>query len=501
LKKLLMIFLMMNFAALMIVPAAGSQPIQEIIDPSQTDAAPPETVDEPTSAATAPSDNLFALQTGTFFSEADANAHIIKLKEKGLEPYIFQSVNSQGKTIYAARIGQYESYADADQAARDMKDSIDTPLLITHFDSLTPAAATESSSMRSDITPASVTPAADLPPEKSAPAPAETAYVASDEPLTMTAMQRKLQAMEVEIQKLRDESDIRSQLKITEEEQKAEEEDILEAAGREYTLTQEGNLKFSYGISYSYSGYDAIRESVRVEDVADHTISNSLSFSYGLKDNFTVGTSIPFIYAYHKVGTVDSLDVTDFGDLSLSWQLQPYKPDKNQATMIFSGGIGIPVGRDPYEIQVGKELSTASGLYSANLGVSLSQVTDPMVAFSSLSVNYPFATKTINQKRDEGVLDEVDPGMSIGAAVGLGYALSYKLNLNLSFSYSYGFETTYKYENAPDAKSGTSTGASLSIGTGYKLSQNQNLNFSIGIPITSSRSFSLSLSTPIDFEL
>jgi hypothetical protein len=226
-----------------------------------------------------------------------------------------------------------------------------------------------------------------------------------------------------------------------------------------------------------------------------------LTVSYGLKNNLTVGVGIPFVYKYHKVGTIESLDTTDFGDLGLSWQFQPMKSDSDLPSIILNGSFGIPVGRNPYEIQVGEELSTSSGIYNSSLGVSVSQVSDPVVVFSSLSVSYPFATQSINQKRSEGILDEVDPGMGIGAAVGLGYALSYKLNLNLSFSYSYSFETTYKYENAPDAKSGTSTGASMNIGTGYKLSQNQNINFSIGIPITSSRSFSLSLSTPIDFAL
>ena len=487
-KKLLMIFLIMNFAALVILPTAGSQSIEEIIDHSDTKATPPP---EPSSKSL---DNRFAIQAGTFFNEADANAHIIKLKAKGLESYIFQSVNSRGETIYAVRIGQYETYGEADQAISKLEGTLDAPLIITHFDSLMPA-ATHLSSVYPDKKQSASLPAPVLPDAQ------PDAVISADESLSMADLQQKIQAMEIEIQKLRDETDIRSQLEITEEEEKAEEEDILEAAGREYTLTQEGNIKLSYGISYGYSGYDAIRESTRVEDVADHTISNSLSVSYGLKDNLTVGTSIPWIYKYNKVGTIQSKDVTDFGDISLSWQLQPFKSTKDLPSIIFNGSFGIPVGRSPYEIQVGEELSTASGIYDANFGVSVSQVTDPVVAFSSFSLSYPFATQSINQKRAQGILDEVDPGMGIGAAVGLGYALSYKLNLNLSFSYSYAFETTYKYKNAPDAKSGTSTSASIRIGTGYKLSRNQNLNFTIGIPITSSRSFSISMSTPIDFEL
>lgn len=497
-KKLLMIFLILNFTGIIIASVGRTQSIQEIIDQSSTDSEnPPESSSEKQFMKSSGSEDFLAVQIGTFFNESDANDQIMKLKSAGLAPYLFQSVNSRGDTIYASRIGKFDSFSEASQEIKRLESSINSPMLITHFDSLKPAA----SEPAFNNAPYVAAPPDETDFEKKNPDDSAVEYTYSSEALSIQALQTKILSMEKDIQKLRDETEIRSQLQITEEEQKAEEEDILEAAGREYTLTQEGNIKFSYGLSYSFSGYDAIRESSRIEDVADHTISNSLTLSYGLKDNLTVGTSIPFIYKYHKVGTVDSMDVSDLGDLSLSWQLQPFKTETDLPSIILNGSFGIPVGRNPYDIQVGEELSTSSGIYDANFGVSVSQVTDPVVVFSSLSISYPFATQSINQKRAEGTLDEVDPGMGIGAGVGLGYALSYKLNLNLSFSYSYSFETVYKYKNAPDVKSGTSTGASMRIGTGYKLSRNQNLNFTIGIPITSSRSFSLSISTPIDYEL
>jgi len=504
LKKLFMSLLIINFAILFVVPRC-------------------EAVNEESPAFS--NGSFFAVQTGLYLSQKDADNQIISLKSMGLDSYIFQSINSNNQTVYAVRIGKYKSYKSAANRSANLKKILQKPTMITYYDSLNPAEPEDITAEPEknitepeEISDSSPMPALETPAQKPADLidvkPSETSAfqtnntdqypetaALTEEPSSLKSLQKKMKELEAEIQKLRDASDVRSQLAITEEEAKAEEEDILEAAGREYTLTQEGTLRVSYGISYSYSGYDAIRESTRVEDVADHTISNSFSASYGLKDNLTAGVSIPFVYKYHKVGTVDSLDTTDFGDLHLSWRFQPVKSGTDLPTIILNGSFGIPVGRNPYEIQVGEELSTSSGIYKANFGASISQVSDPVVAFGSLSISYPFATQSINQKRDEGTLDEVDPGMSLGASIGLGYALSYKLNINLGFSYSYSFETTYKYKDAPDATSGTSTGASLSIGTGYKLSRDQNLNFSIGIPITSTRSFSLSLSTPIDFAL
>ena len=507
----------MSLLGVFLPSAISSQTITEAIESSHDaqGGTPSETTTEETGKSNS-SDNanvpaadteiFFAVQTGYFLSESNANRQMTQLKAQGLEPYIFKSLNSKGKEVFSVRLGKYESYRDASQALAGFQKTVNTPMIVTRYNSMlsgetsqvqapsavAPLAQSQINSSQTETDPVENDMAAPMESQKPA---------ASDKPLTMTEMQQKIQAMEQSIQKMRDAADIRTQLQITEEEAAAEEEDILEAAGQEYTLTQAGNIKFSYGLSYGYSGYDAIRESTRVEDVADHTLTNSFGVSYGLKDNLSVGTSIPFIYKYHKVGTIDSLDATDFGDLSLNWNFQPLKSSADFPTIIVNGSVGVPVGRNPYDIQPGTELSTSSGIYDAGLGVSFSQVTDPVVAFSSFSVNYPFATQSIDQKRDEGVLDEVDPGMGFGAAVGLGYALSYKLNLNMSFSYSYSLSTTYKYQDAPDAKSGNSTGASINIGTGYKFSRNQNLNFSIGIPLTSTRSFTLSFSTPVDFAL
>ena len=521
LKNILLIFLSMNLIIAFLPSAISSQTITEAIESSHEAQASPETSAEPEHAnnsTNASAENeiiFFTVQTGYFLSESNANRQVEQLKTQGLAPYIFKSTNSKGKEIFSVRLGKYETYKDASLALASLKKTINTPMIVTRYNSMqdreaaqpaTPSVSAPQSQNNAAPVPTAETnsigekvgtPAASMKPStdtKLKPAQPE-------KPLTMEEMQEKIQGLELSMQKMKGEADIRNQLKITEEESTAEEKDILEAAGQEYTLTRSGIIQFSYGIGYSYSGYDAIRASTRIEPVAQHSLSNSFGVSYGLKNNLSVSTSIPFVYQYDKVGTIDSMSSTDFGDLSLGWSYQPIKSSVDMPTIIVNGSLSIPVGRNPYEIQPGKELSTSSGIYDAGLGVSFSQTTDPVVAFSSFSVSYPFATQNIDQKRTEGILDEVDPGMSLGAAVGMGYALSYKLNLNMSFSYSFGFSSTYKYQNAADAETGDSTGASFSIGVGYKFTQKQNLNFRIGIPITSTRSFSLSFSTPINFAL
>ncbi|MDZ7832221.1 MAG: SPOR domain-containing protein [Desulfobacterales bacterium] len=438
-------------------------------------------------------ENQFAIQFGTFKSQGAADEQVIELKTKGYDPYIFQGVNAQGQTIHAVRIGEFSSYQNAAEKLDELKDSVDTPGLIARYDSLEIAESKERAEEAAQMAQKSETQKI-LEAERKK---GRTDGSAGGE----EGLLERIDRLESELNQLKEAEKVRDDLQMTEEEAKEEQEDILEAAGREYTLTGEGNIRFSYGFGYTYSEYNAIKESVRVEDVANHTIRNSFNVSYGLKDNFTLGTGIPFVYRYHRVGTVDSEEVTDLGDLSINWRYQPVKSSRDLPTIIVNGGFNVPVGRSPYEIDPGVELSTSSGMYSSNLGVSVSQVTDPVVVFSSLSATYRFPVEDINQKRNEGILDEVDPGMGFGIGAGMGYALSYKLNLNMSINYSYSFETEYKYKNAAVAESGTSASASMSLGVGYRLSRTQNLNFSFGIPITNTGSFSFSLSTPIEFEL
>ena len=443
---------------------------------------------------------LFAIQLGIFLDQTDADNQIIELKSKGFNPYIFQSVNSKGQTVYSTRIGNYDNFELATRALNNIKNNISAHALITPYDSLAPANSSAATTARIHQKPSSAVFADDSSNTYDTESNQEQPHQVFESE-SLQVLQEKINSLETMVEKLQDESDVRKQLTITEEEAAQDEEDILEAAGREYTLTEAGNIQFRLGFSYSYSEYDAIKESARVEDVADHTLSTSLNVSYGLKDNISVGVGIPFKYKYHKVGTVDSLEANDLGDLGLSWQFQPIKSNSDKPSIILNGNFSVPVGRSPYEIAPGEELSTSAGLYSTNLGVSVSQVSDPVVVYSSMTLSYSLPLTDINQKRDEGVLDEVDPGLGIGVGAGMGYALSYKLNLNLSFNYSYSFETTYKYKNALEASSGVGVSSGLTLGVGYKLNRYQNLNFNIGIPLTNSRSFSFGFSTPIEFEL
>ena len=461
--------------------------------------------------STEPAKTYYAIQLSIFKGEEQANQKVIDLKNDGYAPYIFQSINSSDQIVYAVRIGRYSNIDAANNAAISLEKKLNQPVLVTNYNSLKPAdtAVASLSLETSEAKPAPSRSAEsqeasgiDNTPNSSAkylPPATDSTFSESD---SYQSLLKKIESLETQMNTMQEEAKVRQYLNGTIEEEAAireEQRDILEDVDRRYTLRPTGEVSFDLGLSYSHSTYDAIREASRVEDVANHTINVSMGLQYGLRDNLTLGFNIPFKYKYHNVGTIQSKEATGLGDLTLRWQFQPFTTNYNLPTIIINGDFSLPVGPSPYDIQYGEELSTSSGVFSTSIGASISQVTDPVVVFASVSASYPFTVTDISQKRSEGILDEVDQGIGLGLGFGFGAAISSEINFNMSFGYSYSFETTYKYKNAPTAKTGIGAGANLKMGFGYKYYKNYKTNVNIQFPLTSTGSYSLSFNTPIRF--
>ena len=313
-------------------------------------------------------------------------------------------------------------------------------------------------------------------------------------------MARQLKELKQQVEKLRTEGEARKRLEVSEEEKEKKAGDILTAAGREYTLMKKGSLSLEYSCLYSYFSSDIIKSAASVEQHANHNITNQIYTEYALRDNFSANLSVPFAYKFDKVGTASAQEETDFGDVSIGVQMQPFKAGSDIPATIFSAGVSLPFGSSPYKINPATSLATGSGFYSVNAGASLSQTMDPLVAFGNLSYNYNFQAAGLNQNWTSGSnLTRVDPGSSVSVAMGFGYALSYKASLNLSTQFTYGFSNQYYFSNAATYGSGSSVSASFSIGTGWKITPTRSIALKLGIGLTSSDpDFSFSVRVPFE---
>jgi len=316
-------------------------------------------------------------------------------------------------------------------------------------------------------------------------------------------LRRQIELLRSDLDKMQAEADARRQLTATASEKEAAGKEVLSAVGRQYTLLPQGILELEYKFSYAYFSYDVLREATSIEHRSNHTLTNTLTTEYALRDNLTLNANLPFVYKYDRVGSDQQRSVTDFGSISLGVQWQPLKAGGDFPTTILTAVVTTATGRSPYEINADKDLATGSGNYSLTGGATFSETLDPLVAFGSISYTHNFDVVDLQQRRSGGrILEEVELGDSIGLGLGVGYALSYRANLNLSIQYSFGFGNTYRFSNAPASSSGTTTSAQFIFGSGWNLSSRRTLNLALGVGLTNDDpDFTFTVRVPFDFQL
>ncbi|MDA8403075.1 MAG: hypothetical protein M0Z56_02585, partial [Desulfobacteraceae bacterium] len=277
----------------------------------------------------------------------------------------------------------------------------------------------------------------------------------------------------------------------------------------DYSLSREGTLEATYGFTYAYNETDILENITNpaVDHSSNHNLTNALTFKYAIFDNFSIDSTIPFVYKSDQRSTSNERNATDIGDLSFGTIWQPNKSGGDKPTIMYNGSIVLPTGTSPYKIDVDHALSTGSGFYSVSAGVSASKSLDPVFVFGSGSIYYPIAASHLSQRRtgpttSETILEKVAPGQTIGLAIGLAYALSYTVSLNASLSYSYSTAYKYTWNSGAKSSSGASTAAVFNLGTGWRLSPEKTVSTSLGIGLTNSASkFTFSFSIPFDFQL
>ena len=323
-------------------------------------------------------------------------------------------------------------------------------------------------------------------------------------------LREEIKNIKEEILTLKDEAEARKKLKLKDEEKakKKSIEDILKASAERYTLIKKNHLELQDTLSYSYYADDKIItlynaedefSGLKVEHSKEHTLVNTVQATYGMFDNLSIYTAIPFVYKYEKS---DKQEENDIGDISFGLQYQPFKGGGEWPVTILTWGFKTKSGKSKYKINPETELSTGSGSYSTRIGVNASKVVDPVVLFGSVSYTYKFEEDNLHQKQsDERFLTKVDPGETISCSIGFGYAMSYKISFTAQFQQSYSHKITYWMDN--EKLSGyTENTAMLIFGTGIRLNRKTSLYINVGTGLTEDSSdFMVSFRMPFEFSL
>lgn len=285
-------------------------------------------------------------------------------------------------------------------------------------------------------------------------------------------------------------------------------EEVFEATENRYSLMKKGQSAMNYSLSYSYMAdqrlsVEIANNQIRSFDVNasnSHTLTNNISFDYGLMNNLTLGGTVPLVAKYDSA---DNIGGSGLGDISFNGRWQPYAYIPGEMTKTVTGSFKTHSGDSPFETISGKKLPTGSGYYSLSGGMSISKVVDPVMLFGSSSFSYGIPLKEINQNRDGALLMEVHPGPSLAFSGGFAHSLSYDVSLSMSFQGSYTDKTTYVFKNGGGTRTKAESQASMSgvlnFGLGIRVSPKTITNVGVGFGMTEdSPDILLSLSMPID---
>ncbi|NUF24438.1 hypothetical protein HUN23_16900 [Acinetobacter oleivorans] len=289
-------------------------------------------------------------------------------------------------------------------------------------------------------------------------------------------------------------------------------QEVFTSNERQYSLIKRGVFSAYYDLDYTYyrdtridlalADNSSQLNRLRIEEDANHTLTNSFTVQYGVLDNLTLSATVPFVA---KSEIVRDTTAAGLGDISLGARWEPFPLKQGRLPLVLFGNLSTKTGDSPYEIGL-DELSTGKGYYSVGVGASTRKYIDPVVLFASASANYGFKETGLNQARGSGAkgprnLTSFDPGISGGFSFGFAYSFNYDVSLTMSYQQSFNMDAEFEFNNGDESyKSPDQSSAMLSFALGVRVSPETIVNGTVGIGLTEDApDVSLGLSFPLDF--
>ena len=292
-------------------------------------------------------------------------------------------------------------------------------------------------------------------------------------------------------------------------------EKVFQSAEKTYSLSKKGNYSMNYDLGYSYYRDKQIDialepngssiQRLRIQDDSQHSFTNTVDVSYGLKDNITLSLSLPLVY---KMDTAGGKETVGLGDVALGMRWQPIPLKRGLPTTTLYSSLSLATGDSPYEINSSKDLSTGKGYYSLSAGVSVSKVIDPIVMYGSVGLTTGNAMGGLNQAQSGRTLKSFSPGQTLSTSVGLAYSLNYDVSISASYQQSISTNARYTFlqsndEGKPEMvsfNSATQLSSLLNYTLSLRTSPTRIVNFSVGFGLSEDTpDVNLGLSMPLEF--
>jgi hypothetical protein len=273
-------------------------------------------------------------------------------------------------------------------------------------------------------------------------------------------------------------------------------------------LSRQGRLSFDLSTDYTRSSSNrlvfrgieivpGIQIGVIEANEADRdTISANVAGRYGLTDRLELEVRAPYIYRSDTITTVQqrdeavtrTIDLTGegIGDVEAALRYQITRGGPGRPIIVGALRVKSDTGEGPFDIDrdefgVATRLATGSGFWGVEPSLSLLYPSDPAVIFANISY-FAHLPRDVNQQEGDILVGRVDPGDSIGAAVGFGFALNQKFSYSLGYRHNYIFPTTSQLNDIEEQSDELQVGALL-FGMSYRFNDRFSLNgnFEFGV--------------------
>ena len=281
-------------------------------------------------------------------------------------------------------------------------------------------------------------------------------------------------------------------------------EEVFTSNERQYSLIKQGEISSYYDIDYTYYRDTQLDlemaqgqlYQLRVQENATHSLTNTFTAQYGLRDNLTLTASLPLVA---KTDLLKDTSTAGLGDISFGARWEPFPLKAGRLPLILFGNVSTKTGDSPYEINATSDLATGKGYYSAGVGASTRKYIDPVVLFASVSANYGFKESGLDQRRGSRVIEAFEPGISGGFAFGFAYSFNYDVSMTMSYQQSFNTGAEFTYSSGGSYSPADQTSSTFAISLGVRVSPETIVNGTVGLGLTEDApDVSLGLSFPLD---
>ena len=250
---------------------------------------------------------------------------------------------------------------------------------------------------------------------------------------------------------------------------------------------------------------------LQANSAARDTLVESLDIRYGLTSRLEVEARAPFVTRRDRIQTVAQRDQTitqsqslaadDIGDVELAARYQLNAARAGLPIYVAGLRYKTTTGRGPFDVKydafgAATGLATGSGFNALEPSLSVLLPTDPAVIFAGLSYIHNFG-ENVNTVVGGARITDVEPGDSIGASAGFGFAVNPRFSFSLGYRHNYIFPTRTTLNDVRQRSNALQVGA-FTFGWSYALASRftlantfefgvtndaPNLNFILRLPI------------------